>query len=260
MTRNLKWPESLVLIRHAPSAYNMMKEERAEDSIYRHFVEKFERNPASPVTRDLAEEVREKFALKVSDFDTPLHPKGAAMATKMARELSRIVELPDVIFVSPYRRTLDTLAAAIEGWPELQDVQTYEEERIREQEHGLATLYNDWRVFHTLHPDQRVFFNQAGQYWYQYPQGESVPMVRERNRSWITTIIREYAGKRVMAFTHHLTILSTRAQLERFDSKRFMDLDNSNKPINCGVTIYQADHSKGKNGKLVLKDYNLRLY
>ena len=35
-------------------------------------------------------------------------------------------------------------------------VKIIEDERIREQEHGLSSIYNDWRVFFTLHPEQKI--------------------------------------------------------------------------------------------------------
>ena len=84
--------------------------------------------------------------------------------------------------------------------------------------------------------------------------------VRERLRSWVITLIRELANKNVMAVTHHLAILSIRANLERLSKEDFLRLDKEEKPINCGVTIYEGDKKAGSNGRLVLKAYNQKLH
>jgi broad specificity phosphatase PhoE len=76
---------------------------------------------------------------------------------------------------------------------------------------------------------------------------------------WVNTLIREYAGKRVLAVTHHLTILAIRAQLERLGPEEFIALDRNEKPINCGVTIYRGDPNQGEDGRLILAQYNQKL-
>jgi hypothetical protein len=74
------------------------------------------------------------------------------------------------------------------------------------------------------------------------------------------TIVRDYFEKKILAVTHHLTILSLRANLERLNSKEFIRLDHQEKPINAGVTIYKGHPELGSNGKLILEVYNLKLY
>ncbi len=39
-----------------------------------------------------------------------------------------------------------------------------------------------------------------------------------------------------------------------------MRIDNEEKPINCGVTVYEGHPELGSDGKLVLKEYNEKLY
>ncbi len=115
-------------------------------------------------------------------------------------------------------------------------------------------------MFHALNPDQKRLRDTMGPYWYQYPQGESVSMVRDRIRDVLSMIIREYAGQHVLMVTHHLTILSLRANLERLSPEEFIRLDNHEKPVNCGITIYRGEPKLGKNGKLVLESYNTCLW
>jgi probable phosphoglycerate mutase len=258
--RMIKWPTWIKLIRHDVSAYNVLKEKKKGIELYQRFLEAYNRDKTAADTRALAQEVFEKLSLGVSDAKTPLADTEGRRAWEVGKALQKEGDLPDVIFVSPYLRTKLTLKNIVRGWPELNGVKVYEEERIREQDHGLASLYSDWKVFETLHPDQRRLRKLQGPYWYQYPQGENVPDVRDRSRSWTTTLTRDFAGKKVLAVTHHLTILSLRANHERLGEKEFIHLDEHDKPINCGVTVYRCDPNQGQNGRLFLERYNEKLY
>ena len=254
----MKWPSSITLVRHDTSAYNVLKDKKKNDPLYKEFLEAYHHQRRSEKARILALQVVEKFALNTSDADTPLASEGVqAYQTGIALNKGK---LPDVVFVSPYKRALLTLMSITYGWKELATVKAYEDERIREQEHGLANLYNDWRVFHVLHPEQEVLYEREGPYWYRYPQGESVADVRSRNRSWLTTLTRDFAGKDVFAVTHHLNILAMRANLERLDAHQFIRLDSKEKPINCGVTVYRGVPGEGVDGRLVLESYNIKYY
>jgi broad specificity phosphatase PhoE len=252
----MKWPISITLVRHGQSVYNELRSIKQNDELWLRFRKLYEKDFNSPETRRLAEEVKEKFALRVSDSETPLSSQGVRQALLTGLNMKNHLSLPDVIFVSPYLRTKQTLKYMAKSWPELGSVKTIEEDRIREQEHGLSLLSNDWRVFHVLHPEQRALYDLLGMYYYQYPQGESVPQVRERIRSFTSTIIREWSEKRVLLITHHLTILSIRANFERLSSKDFIRLDKKETPKNCGATLFEGNPNAGMNGKLILKYYN----
>lgn len=256
----MKWPETLTLVRHDESAYNRLKPLKAASPLYKSFEKEFKKDFNSSETIRLAKEVKEMFALNMADHNTPLAENAGHQAEKMASELKNYIKLPDVIFYSPYERTKETLNRMITGWPELQNIKSYEEERIREQEHGLALLYNDWKVFHALNPDEKVLYERQGLYWYRNPRGENVPDVRERLRSWMNTLTRDFAEQNVLAVTHHLTILGIRANQERMSAEEFIRIDREDKPINAGVTIYRGDPTQGKNGRLLLDVYNKRLY
>jgi len=259
---NQKWPWRLTLIRHAQSSYNLMSNTKRSDSLYIKFKESFDLDPFSATTKVLALKVNAKFALKTGDHDTPLAPKAWEDAVMTGKNLSVIrTSVPDTIYVSPYTRTLQTLDAIKEGWPALKKCQTVEDERIREQEHGLSLLYANWRVFFALNPEQKALSDLQKSYWYQYPQGESVPMLRERLKSFMTTLTREHSGQDILVITHHLSILSFRANFERLGWEKFIELDETQKPINCGVTEYRSNPGDGASGmgKLKLQYYNKSL-
>lgn len=254
----MKWPSSITLVRHGESQYNELRQRKEKDSRYQLFKRAFNKNPQSAECRELAEEMRGRFTLNVSDYYTSLTDAGHIQAKKTGAKMRHLIhEQPDVIIVSPYRRTRETFDdMASTAWPFIRDDRQVYDDRIREQEHGMSLLYNDWRIFEVFHPLQQELKRLQGPYWYQYPQGESVLQVRDRIRSFTNTLIREYAGKCVMLVTHHLTILSIRANFERLSPEEFIRLDEEEKPRNCGVTIYRCDPNLGTNGKLRLHCYN----
>jgi broad specificity phosphatase PhoE len=258
----MKWPKYLCLIRHDISEYNILKDKKSQDETYQEFLREYNIDSTTDKCVELAKKMAKKFALGVSDHDTMLQDIEAKRSEEVGVKLREMYngELPDVVFVSPYKRTKNTLEGLIKGWPELKDVKIYEDERIREQEHGLASLYNDWKVFFTIYPDQRRLHDQDDIYWYRYPQGENVPDVRDRNRSWLNTMVRDFADKKVLVVTHHLNILAMRANLERWSAAKFIETDKNDKPINCGVTMYRGDPEKGKDGHLELEYYNNKYY
>ena len=77
---------------------------------------------------------------------------------------------------------------------------------------------------------------------------------------FINMNLRDFSNKKVMVITHHLNILATRANLERFGAEDFIKIDKTDKPINCGVTLYKCNKNKGKEGHLELEYYNKKLY
>jgi broad specificity phosphatase PhoE len=257
----MKWPTELLLVRHAESAYNNLKQQKEGDPDYRRFRDLFENDRSNPEIQPLAQMLQNRHSPGCSDRETRITPRGEEQASITGQKMRASgVNCPDVIFVSPYLRTQETLRILQEEWPDLQKAKVYREERIREQDHGLALLYSDWRIYHVMHPEQGELYNLLGEYDYRFMNGENIPDVRQRNLSWITTLTRDFAGKRVMAITHHLTILATRANFERLSPEQFLHLDEHEKPVNCGVTRYVGNPDLGSQGKLELHEYNQQYY
>lgn len=256
----MKWPESLTLVRHDVSIFNELKPKKSNDPLYQEFRDEYDSNPNSDRTKELAKQVYEKYSLQIGDHETPLGETAGNQAQVMASNLKDSIPTPNVIFVSPYHRTKETLKRMTLGWPELSDIKTVEEERLREQDHGLALVYSDNKVFNAMHQDQRLLHEIEGNYWYRFPNGENIPDVRERLRSWIGTITRDYREQNILAVTHHIAILSLRANLERLGADEFHQLDRDEKPINAGVTIYRGNPNEGEDGHLELEIYNSQLY
>jgi broad specificity phosphatase PhoE len=257
----MKWPSELLLIRHAESAYNVLKHAKQADADYVRFRELFARDRSDPALYPLAAELSSRHSLGCSDRDTPITAKGEWQARTTAKGMQEAgVIPPDVIFVSPFLRTRQTLDLMKLEWPELNAARVLLDERIREKDHGMALLYNDWHIYSLMHPEQERLHDLVGGYDYRFLNGENIPDVRQRNLSWITTLTRDFSGWRVMAITHHLTILATRANFERYGPEEFLRLDKHEKPVNCGVTRYVGKPTSGSRGKLQLHEYNRRYY
>ncbi|MBI5045128.1 MAG: histidine phosphatase family protein [Candidatus Levybacteria bacterium] len=257
-----KWPSEVIVLRHGLTTHNVRSQEKREDSFYNSFKAQFEKSPHSRVTLAMSRKVVSRWPTNESDRSTQIVQEAIQNAVATGVGLSKTHELPDVIYISNYARTRQTLDAVMSGWPELRGVKVVVDDRIREQEHGLCLLVGDWRVFFARNPEQYALRKLEGRFDYRWPQGESVYDVKERLRSFQGTLSREHAGQRVLLVTHHLTILALRMNLERFDEEEFLRLDEEEKPLNCSVTVYASVPGGGKSGKgkLELQDYNVCHY
>jgi broad specificity phosphatase PhoE len=262
----MKWPKQLILIRHGESAFNAMKLRRDADPEYQRFKRLYEEGAQKgdfdfpKFTLTLAHKLKQRYALGLSDAETPLTPRGHEQARLTGKGLAQNLPKPDVIFVSPYIRTHQTFEGIMRGHGDLGEVRIVPDERIRERNIGLLELFNDWKVLNALYPEQGQLHRLQGPFYYRYPQGESIVDVQSRNRQWFQTLTRDFRGKVVWAVTHHLTILSIRSLLERWTPEQFVDADQNHTPRNCSLTVYRGDPKQGANGKLVLERYNEIFY
>lgn len=255
-------PASVSIIRHGRSKFNHLNSTRKADPKYIEFTRRYHHDPADPETVALAQEIRELYQLEFSDYNTPLTDGAEGEAIATGRALSQCMILPDVIYVSPYVRTIQTLEAIKLGWPELATLPVSLDIRLREQEHGMVDHYHDWRVFFTLHPEQRILRERQGRYLYRYPQGENIPDVQTRLELFHDGLCRNHAGENVLVVAHHLVIIAYRMILEGFDPTEFMRIDEEEKPVNCGITTFtaQAVETDPERSHLVLDSYNSCYY
>ncbi len=266
--QNLVWPE-LYLVRHGQSEYNILRAIKAKDELYQEFRREFElwdkrfksakswlRELPNDRLVELAIQVSEKFSLNCSDADTLLTEEGKRQAQETGKALAKFIEVPDVVFCSPYTRTNQTFENVAMFCPQFDGVKVYQEDRIREQEHGLLTVYNDWRIYQVFHPEQKALSDRCGSYDVCHPNGENIARVRDRVRSWFDKLLREYAGKRVWAFSHHLTILTITGLHKHWDRRQFMWWDKYKVPPNLSVTSFKP---RG-DGKLILDQYGKVYY
>jgi broad specificity phosphatase PhoE len=191
--------------------------------------------------------------LGVRDADVPLTPAGRTQARRAGRYLNRHGPF-DVLYVSPYRRTRETaeeVLRELEAAPRL-----LVEERVREKEFGVLEGLTRHGLA-ALHPGEKARRDMVGKYYYRPPGGESHPDVNLRLHSFLGTLAREYAGRRVLVITHSVVVLLFRRLLERMEEQEVLALDRQDEVKNASLLIYALGSRDGREGVLVREAWNL---
>lgn len=223
-----KWPNLLVIVRHGQSERNVAKEQaRAGNSSV--------------------------WASGVRDVDTPLTSLGVQQAITTGQFLHDRYNF-DVIFSSPYMRTLQTsqhIAEQLAAVPRI-----ILEERIREIEFGILDGLTHQGI-RERYPEEWDRREREGKYWYRPPGGESRPDVALRVHSFLGTLTRDYRQKNVLVVCHSVVVLIFRRLLERWDEAKYMEVESEDDVLNCSLTTYRYD---GEARRLNLDGYNSICY
>src|SRR5215472_11182816 len=225
MEQAQKWPDLLVIVRHGQSERNLAKE------------------------RAKATAVATVWGSSLRDVDTPLTPLGTQQAIETGRFLRDRV-IFDVIFSSPYMRALQTsqhIAEQLSTAPRIMM-----EERIREIEFGVLDALTRQGIMER-YPEEGARREREGKYWYRPPGGESRPDVALRVHSFLGTLTRDYRQKKVLVACHSVVVLIFRRLLERWDEAKYLEVDQEDDVLNCGITTYKYDP---QGHRLNLDGYN----
>ena len=225
-----KWPSRLVIMRHAESEANLRRE--------------YLRTSQS---------TEEAIGLPERDVDVRLTAEGRRQAAAVGRHLNRLGPF-ETLYVSPYHRTRETaeqVLAHLEEEPRL-----VVEERIREKEFGVLEGLTKHGM-ETQYPGEVARKRKLGKYYFRPLGGESYPDVNLRLQSFLGTLVREHAGKRVLVITHAVVVLLFRRLLERMDEKEVLDLDRQDEVKNASLLVYESGRRDGREGVLVRKAWNL---
>lgn len=115
------------------------------------------------------------------DSQHSLTELGQKQAQKTAEFMKIIVNERTVLFSSPYLRTIQTAKAIHSQLPER--VPLYENPLIREWE--LGNLYD----FNNRTPEAKKEYKAAGQFYFRYPNGESLADVYLRATMFMNTVV-----------------------------------------------------------------------
>lgn len=253
--------QELLCFRHAESKNNARRKKLTASEKYIKFEELFwipNRTVQETATmQELARDLRHQPALDEVDHKTLLTGKGAIEAIDTGRALHRrmferhpvfggeYINAPDIIFCSPYKRAVETLKIIRNYCPKLREIKVIYDERLREQNMGIIAEYGDYYVFLALHPDQEMLFKRKGLYYYKFPNGEDIPDVRLRAKSWLQEVRQKYAGKRVMVMSHGNTLLCIRCELEEnWGNEEWLNLGQNAFMSNCAATLYTRRDEK----------------
>jgi 2,3-bisphosphoglycerate-dependent phosphoglycerate mutase len=228
-----KWPTLLAVMRHAES---LATERR------RHLEE------------SRSQEIH--LGLPMRDVDVPLTSEGREHARSTGSGLNDLGPF-DVVYVSPYRRTVETaeeVLTALRSRPPL-----VKEERLREKEWGILEGLTRHGIS-TRHPDEEARRRHVGKYYYRPPGGESYADVNLRVHSFIGTLVREHAGQRVLVITHQVVVVAFRKLLERMEEDTVLALDRQDEARPASLLIYELRHPDGGTTALVRTHWNLILF
>jgi broad specificity phosphatase PhoE len=209
---DLRWPRSLLLVRHAESSGN--------------------------VARDHAEaQGLELIDIATRDMDVSLSELGVRQAAALGTWLgARGAEAPTVAVVSPYVRTVQTAQTALAssglGAPLILD------ERLREREFGALDRLTK-RGIEARFPEQAEARARVGKFYYRPPGGESWCDVALRVRAVIDSISREHAGARLIIVTHEVVIFVFRYVIERLTEAQVLRMSAANELANCSITCFE---------------------
>lgn len=274
-------PISLSYIRHGESHYNALKKSRAESEIYKRFIELFnlefqplkeyidkgksniaiieilnEKFPSIKI-KELAFQIIKERPSNFSPFDTPLSSFGEKQCFETGIKLKEINHsLPDVIYISPYKRTEQTLNFLIKGWKELGNVPVKVDPRLREQEYGTQVLFEDRKIQGVFNPLEMILREMETEYSFRHSNGESMLDVIDRHNLFLKHIYRKNIGERVMVIGHHLGLLSLKATFENWNREKFLYENQHNSPDNSSVTEFEIDLKRKGEGKLITTKYN----
>lgn len=224
-----KWPDLLVIIRHGQSQRNVEKE-RAK----------------------LSGEAT-VWGGTVRDVDTPLTDLGVQQAIQTGKFLSSVAAF-DVIFSSPYMRTLQTSQHIAEQLDHPSQIVI--EERVREIEFGIldGLTHNGVKE---RYPEEWARREREGKYWYRPPGGESRPDVALRVHSFLGALTRDFRKQKVLVVCHSVVVLIFRRLLERWDEAKYLEVDREDDVLNCGITSYRYNSAEHR---LQLDSYNSVCY
>ena len=225
-----KWPELLVLVRHGQSVYNEERE---------------------LVNRG----VLKTYTVKIKntrDADLPLSKLGKHQAQKTGPYLKKKFKNFDLIFTSPHKRAYNTAKIIARNFPKTKFAV---EERIREKEPGITDglTHDEIKI---LFPHEYARRQKELKYYFRPLGGESYPDINLRTWSFLSSIVREYAGAKILVVCHSAVILSFRKNLEKFSEAEVLRINKKDDVKNCAVISYRYDPNLKPKPKMKLDIYN----
>ena len=227
------WPDRLYVVRHGESAGNLAR--RAALSAGRTHIETGGR-----------------------DADVPLSPLGERQSRALGRWFAGLPEAqrPEVVLTSPYRRARQTAALIqAEGGLVAHPVDVLQDERLREKEFGVLDRLTRHGIARH-HPEQAEFRRILGKFYHRPPGGESWCDVILRLRSALDTVSLRHGGARVLVVAHQVVVLCLRYLIENLDEEGILAIDAEGDIANCGLSEWQFDPARGRDGAPVLRRWN----
>ena len=122
---------------------------------------------------------------KIPDWQIALTDNGIKQALESGRKIGSLIAQESFgVFVSPYKRTLQTKDSMLERIGRC-PVFDYQDPELREQEYGNMTSVEDNETNYALRKSFGVFF-------YRFPEGESCADVYDRMTLFMVSLFRRF--------------------------------------------------------------------
>jgi broad specificity phosphatase PhoE len=227
----LKWPKSLIIIRHGESEQNAV-------------LDLFEKD----LDKNLLMHQKE-----IRDADIELTDKGINQAQKTGELLAK--EEPfDICLASPYKRTIQTAENILSKFD--YEIKLHTDNRLREKEFGRLHAFSEAEI-KEKYPEEFEDRKREGKYWYRLPRGENYPDVEMRVHSFLGKLNRDYPGKRVLIITHQVPYKIFRTLFGHLKEEEVISLPET---PNCGIQEFKINTKDSSEGKLVLNFYDKIAY
>ncbi|RSM72124.1 histidine phosphatase family protein [Actinoplanes sp. ATCC 53533] len=186
------------------------------------------------------------------DTDVELTELGVEQAAAVGRWLAALPggELPEVVVTSPYLRARETwrIAAATSG---LSLPAPGTDDRLVDRLVGELEMLTHAAIRQRF-PAEPARFEQAGEYAYRPPGGETFGDIAVRLTSFLDDLNREHADERVLVVAHDSVVLMMRYVIEGLDWTGLAAIVAAAGPVrNASITSFT-----GSSGGLVLDRYN----
>jgi broad specificity phosphatase PhoE len=186
------------------------------------------------------------------DTDVELTGLGVAQARAVGRWLAALApgELPEVVITSPYLRARETwrIAAGTSG---LSLPAPGTDDRLVDRLTGELEMLTDAAI-HERFPDEPARFEQAGEYAYRPPGGETFSDIADRLTSFLADLNGEHTGRRVVVVAHDSVVLMMRSVIEGLELAALPGIVAQHGQIgNASITSFRES-----SGRLVLDRYN----
>lgn len=182
--------------------------------------------------------VDESVCAEQPDPAHPLTPEGERQAAVAGERLAGIIKEESFgVFVSPYRRTMQTMEFACAQLPRIVAF-THQDPRLREQDYGPMRSVDESK----RQREQRALH---GRFFYRFPGGESCADVFDRMSAFLETLHRRFQRDdfpdNILVFTHGTAMRCFLTRWYHWTVDRFEEMENH--PPNCHIVVMQRTES-----------------
>lgn len=195
----------------------------------------------------------------IPDHKVPItDPKGVEQARLTGIGIARDFGVPDVVYDSGYRRTVQTRGIGLEaGYTsgEIARIKIRQSHMLRERDVGY-TFFMDENEVDEAYPFLREQIKRQGIFYFRPPGGKSNADLCDQVYPFIGHLFTVRAGQRVHCHSHGGTIGVGNYLLNKWTIEQWEDMVRKDPPKNCSVTAYRYSPA---TRRLELECYN-RVY